>query len=200
MRTLWWHGLPPSVRGRVWFLAFGNDLRLTHEDYFSNMCKASIKIALSLGCSINDIIKISQDTQDDKIYQLFSGTVIKNLSNKESQSSENNIKAANTSSEDYVDSFRINNAHRLSFCDTENCECKNDKDSMNCLENSSNACLNVIQLDISRTFPSLGVFQKGCPYFPILHALLASYVTYKPNIGYVQVLFHKILSVNRTYI
>ena len=26
---LWWHGLPPSVRGRVWKLAIGNDLNVT---------------------------------------------------------------------------------------------------------------------------------------------------------------------------
>jgi hypothetical protein len=26
---LWWLGLPPSVRGRVWKLAFGNDLHIT---------------------------------------------------------------------------------------------------------------------------------------------------------------------------
>ena len=28
-RDLWWSGIPPSVRGRVWKLAFGNDLNLT---------------------------------------------------------------------------------------------------------------------------------------------------------------------------
>ena len=29
VRDLWWVGLPPSVRGRVWKLAFGNDLHIT---------------------------------------------------------------------------------------------------------------------------------------------------------------------------
>ena len=28
-RELWWQGLPPSVRGKVWKLAIGNDLHIT---------------------------------------------------------------------------------------------------------------------------------------------------------------------------
>ncbi len=28
-RDLWWLGIPPSVRGKVWKLAIGNDLNLT---------------------------------------------------------------------------------------------------------------------------------------------------------------------------
>ena len=30
---LWWSGLPPSVRGRVWMLALGNDLHVTPQLY-----------------------------------------------------------------------------------------------------------------------------------------------------------------------
>ncbi|CAG5120899.1 unnamed protein product, partial [Candidula unifasciata] len=32
-RDLWWMGLPPNVRGRVWQLAIGNDLNITHALY-----------------------------------------------------------------------------------------------------------------------------------------------------------------------
>lgn len=46
--------------------------------------------------------------------------------------------------------------------------------------------MNVIQLDISRTFPNLGIFQNGGPYYNILHQLLAAYVCYRPDVGYVQ--------------
>ncbi|CAB1343751.1 unnamed protein product [Coregonus sp. 'balchen'] len=31
VRELWWQGLPPSVRGRVWSLAIGNELNITPE-------------------------------------------------------------------------------------------------------------------------------------------------------------------------
>lgn len=30
---LWWSGLPPSVRGRVWKLAIGNELNITTQLY-----------------------------------------------------------------------------------------------------------------------------------------------------------------------
>lgn len=29
VRELWWQGLPPSVRGKVWSLAVGNELNIT---------------------------------------------------------------------------------------------------------------------------------------------------------------------------
>lgn len=56
--------------------------------------------------------------------------------------------------------------------------CKSDIDQ----ENS----MNVIQLDISRTFPHLCIFQRGGPYSEMLHLLLAAYVCYRPDVGYVQ--------------
>ncbi|XP_044268915.1 TBC1 domain family member 12-like isoform X2 [Tribolium madens] len=46
--------------------------------------------------------------------------------------------------------------------------------------------MDVIQLDISRTFPHLCIFQEGGPYSDILHSLLAAYVCYRPDVGYVQ--------------
>ncbi|NXY43975.1 TBC14 protein, partial [Ceuthmochares aereus] len=30
VRELWWQGIPPSVRGKVWSLAIGNELNITH--------------------------------------------------------------------------------------------------------------------------------------------------------------------------
>ncbi|XP_018322531.1 TBC1 domain family member 14 [Agrilus planipennis] len=46
--------------------------------------------------------------------------------------------------------------------------------------------MDLIQLDISRTFPQLCIFQEGGPYSDVLHSLLAAYVCYRPDIGYVQ--------------
>jgi len=44
-----------------------------------------------------------------------------------------------------------------------------------------------IKLDLSRTFPHLGIFQKGGPYHNVLGDLLSAYVCFRPDIGYVQV-------------
>lgn len=45
----------------------------------------------------------------------------------------------------------------------------------------------VIKLDLSRTFPHLGIFQEGGPYHRALDDLLSAYVCFRPDIGYVQV-------------
>ncbi len=46
----------------------------------------------------------------------------------------------------------------------------------------------VIKLDLSRTFPHLGIFQQGGPYHSALDDLLSAYVCFRPDIGYVQVI------------
>ena len=47
--------------------------------------------------------------------------------------------------------------------------------------------LDLIRLDVSRTFPQLCIFQEGGPYYQLLHNILGAYVCYRPDIGYVQV-------------
>ncbi|ESO86591.1 hypothetical protein LOTGIDRAFT_167116 [Lottia gigantea] len=45
-RDLWWYGLPPSVRGKVWRLALGNELNVTAELYKICIGRADEKIKL----------------------------------------------------------------------------------------------------------------------------------------------------------
>jgi hypothetical protein len=45
-QQLWWHGLPPSIRGKVWKLAIGNQLELTNETYDIFRKKAEEKIEI----------------------------------------------------------------------------------------------------------------------------------------------------------
>ncbi|XP_011882799.1 PREDICTED: TBC1 domain family member 14-like [Vollenhovia emeryi] len=94
VRELWWRGLPPSVRGRVWKLAILNNLNVTPNLY--NLCL--------------------------------------------------------------------------------------DR-AMSCPNNES---LAAIRLDVSRTFPTLCVFQEGGPLFDSLQGILAAYAVYRPDVGYVQ--------------
>ncbi|XP_066154904.1 TBC1 domain family member 12-like [Euwallacea fornicatus] len=53
-------------------------------------------------------------------------------------------------------------------------------------ESNQESSMDVIELDISRTFPNLCIFQQGGPYSEVLHWLLAAYVCFRPDIGYVQ--------------
>ncbi|KAH9513225.1 hypothetical protein Btru_034411 [Bulinus truncatus] len=117
-KDLWWMGLPPSVRGRVWQLAIGNDLNITHALY--NICheRAEEKITFVRKESFSNI-------------SLEGSSVQQEPSNKESS-------------------------------------------------------VKVIKLDVSRTFPQLCIFQKGGPFYDLLHSLLGAYACYRPDVGYVQ--------------
>ncbi|KAM4636278.1 TBC1 domain family member 12 [Discoglossus pictus] len=115
VRDLWWQGLPPSVRGKVWSLAIGNELNITPELYEIFLSRAKER------------------------WKSFSET-----------SSENDTEDAG-----------------VSVADRE-------------------ASLELIKLDISRTFPSLYIFQKGGPYHDLLHSVLGAYTCYRPDVGYVQ--------------
>jgi len=44
----------------------------------------------------------------------------------------------------------------------------------------------LIQLDLSRTFPMLSIFQKSGPYHQSLANVLEAYTCYRPDVGYVQ--------------
>uniref|UniRef100_A0A8C3KL92 TBC1 domain family member 12 n=1 Tax=Calidris pygmaea TaxID=425635 RepID=A0A8C3KL92_9CHAR len=115
VRELWWQGLPPSVRGKVWSLAVGNELNITPE-----------------------------------LYEIFLSRAKERWKSFSEPSSE-------TDTEDAV----------ASVADRE-------------------ASLELIKLDISRTFPSLYIFQKGGPYHDLLHSVLGAYTCYRPDVGYVQ--------------
>ncbi|XP_031435390.1 TBC1 domain family member 12 isoform X2 [Clupea harengus] len=115
VRELWWQGLPPSVRGKVWSLAIGNELNITPE-----------------------------------LYEIFL-----------SRAKEKWRSYSETSSENEVEDCGASLADRESSLD-------------------------LIKLDISRTFPSLYIFQKGGPYHDLLHSVLGAYTCYRPDVGYVQ--------------
>ncbi|XP_036428043.1 TBC1 domain family member 12 isoform X2 [Colossoma macropomum] len=115
VKDLWWQGLPPNVRGKVWSLAIGNELNITPELYeiFLSRAKERWRTFRDTGCEV--------ETED-------SGASVA------------------------------------------------DRESS----------LDLIKLDISRTFPSLFIFQKGGPYHDLLHSVLGAYTCYRPDVGYVQ--------------
>ncbi|XP_028278759.1 TBC1 domain family member 12-like isoform X1 [Parambassis ranga] len=116
VRELWWQGLPPSVRGRVWSLAIGNELNITPE-----------------------------------LYEIF-------------------LSRAKEKWRSYSETSSVND---------------NESDGGASLADRESS-LDLIKLDISRTFPTLFIFQKGGPYHDLLHSVLGAYTCYRPDIGYVQ--------------
>ncbi|XP_026123535.1 TBC1 domain family member 14 isoform X1 [Carassius auratus] len=117
VRDLWWQGLPPSVRGKVWSLAIGNELNITDELY--NICLARAK------------------------------------------EKWNAFVAPSAAAETEIEDAGLSHADR-------------------------EASLELIKLDISRTFPNLCIFQQGGPYHDVLHSILGAYTCYRPDVGYVQ--------------
>uniref|UniRef100_A0A8C2C606 Rab-GAP TBC domain-containing protein n=1 Tax=Cyprinus carpio TaxID=7962 RepID=A0A8C2C606_CYPCA len=115
VRDLWWQGVPPSIRGKVWSLAIGNELNITPELYEIFLSRAKEK------------------------WKSFSET----------------------------SSVNENEECGVSLADRE-------------------SSLDLIKLDISRTFPSHYIFQKGGPYHDLLHSVLGAYACYRPDVGYVQ--------------
>ncbi|EHB03671.1 TBC1 domain family member 14 [Heterocephalus glaber] len=115
VRDLWWQGIPPSVRGRVWSLAIGNELNITHELF--DICLARAK----------------------ERWRSFS---------------------------------------------TAGAEVENEDAGFSAADRE--ASLELIKLDISRTFPNLCIFQQGGPYHDMLHSILGAYTCYRPDVGYVQ--------------
>jgi len=99
-QTLWWRGLPPPVRGRVWSLALPNSLNLTEQ-----------------------------------LYSILSARARQHVDTEQSRQEQTG---------------------------------------------------ELIRLDVSRTFPQLGIFQAGGPYHTLLGDVLGAYVCYRPDLGYVQ--------------
>lgn len=128
-RELWWQGVPPSVRGKVWSLAIGNELNITHELF--HICLARAK----------------------ERWRSFSSG---------GPEAEGEGRAPRD-----LSAVRLSSEAGLPAADRE-------------------ASLELIKLDISRTFPSLCIFQQGGPYHDTLHSILGAYTCYRPDVGYVQ--------------
>lgn len=172
---LWWCGLPPAIRGKVWQLAIENKLKITHEMYQDYVSKA--KQRLHEAQLRRRQLKVNQDgctCQKEKEKTNFDVLKDKDMLKEEEKQrlgiprnfSEQNLKTNATAEPCPKKCCSISNPNLLDYGD----ECS----------------MELIQLDIARTFPHLCIFQPGGPYFDVLHELLAAYVCYRPDVGYVQ--------------
>lgn len=157
---LWWSGLPPSIRGKVWQLAIDNKLKITLDNYqdYVTMAKQKLQEAQlrrkRLKVNPQECACACKKTTDDSKSRL---SLPRNFS-------EQNLK--------------------LNCLDTSPVCCS--RSNPNLLDYSEECSMELIQLDIARTFPNLCIFQPGGPYFDVLHELLAAYVCYRPDTGYIQ--------------
>ncbi|XP_063363290.1 TBC1 domain family member 14-like isoform X1 [Cydia amplana] len=154
-QELWWSGLPPSIRGKVWQLAIENKLQITHHHYREFVAKA--KQRLHEAQLRRKRLKIHRESETEE------KTEDKERLGLPRNFSEQNLKCHSDT--------------------TPKCCSKSNPDL---IERSDECSMELIELDIARTFPQLCIFQPGGPYFTVLHELLAAYVCYRPDVGYVQ--------------
>ncbi|XP_050351969.1 TBC1 domain family member 12-like isoform X2 [Nymphalis io] len=197
---LWWSGLPPAIRGRVWQLAIENKLKITHEMYEDYVAKAKQKLheaqlrrkrlkvhsKNSCDCKKDEPNKDEQNIED----RLSSGEFSK--SEERSSKITEKLSKMDDRIEDITEKPRLGLPRNFS---EQNLKTINvdpgpkkccSKSNPNLLDYSDECSMELIQLDIARTFPHLCIFQPGGPYFDVLHELLAAYVCYRPDIGYIQ--------------
>ncbi|CAB3260223.1 unnamed protein product [Arctia plantaginis] len=176
---LWWSGIPPAVRGKVWQLAIENKLKITHEMYQDYVAKA--KQRLHEAQLRRKRLKVNQNTCSCKKETTEEKT---NKLDDILGKTDDRIKVE----EEHKPRLGIPRNYSEQNLKTQENEPKKccSKSNPNLIEYSDECSMELIQLDIARTFPHLCIFQPGGPYFDVLHELLAAYVCYRPDIGYVQ--------------
>ncbi|EGG14675.1 drainin [Cavenderia fasciculata] len=155
IKEISWRGLPPAVRGKIWRLSIGNDLRIT-QDLFN----------ISLGHANNALLAFNKTSSSRKSSPKSSD--IASTSSTPSTMTPNGKTPL-------VNVKKNNSNLNLSADDI-------DADDVLGLESTS---LGMILQDIQDTFPSLLIFQKGGPLHSDLIDVLGAYICNRPDIGYV---------------
>ncbi|XP_039755965.1 TBC1 domain family member 12-like isoform X2 [Pararge aegeria] len=190
---LWWSGLPPAIRGRVWQLAIENKLKISHDNYQDYVTKAKqklheaqlrrkrLKINSKNTCNCKKEDKIEDQKVDDRLSADEFARTDERSSKRSSKTDDSNEKSDKRLG--LPRNFSEQNLKTLTVDPPKKC-CS--KSNPNLLDYSDECSMELIQLDIARTFPHLCIFQPGGPYFDVLHELLAAYVCYRPDVGYIQ--------------
>eukprot|EP01130_Rhizamoeba_saxonica_P010048 TRINITY_DN4110_c0_g1_i2.p1 TRINITY_DN4110_c0_g1~~TRINITY_DN4110_c0_g1_i2.p1 ORF type:complete len:314 (-),score=57.91 TRINITY_DN4110_c0_g1_i2:41-982(-) len=63
---------------------------------------------------------------------------------------------------------------------------KNNSEIVDDSKGNKESTVNLIHLDLGRTFPALSFFKEGGPFHPHLRNVLEAFVCHRPDIGYVQ--------------
>ncbi|XP_023218167.1 TBC1 domain family member 12-like [Centruroides sculpturatus] len=171
-RELWWKGLPPSVRGKVWQHAIGNDLNITEELYDICVSRSKEKIWISESHSDTEQYLCRKDAK--KTRELWWKGLPPSVRGKVWQHAIGND--LNITEELY--DICVSRSKEKIWISESHSDTANAKGKEGAAE--------FIKLDVSRTFPQLGIFQEGGPYYSVLQSMLGAYVIYRPDIGYVQ--------------
>ncbi|KAI1294648.1 TBC1 domain family member 14 [Halotydeus destructor] len=150
---IWWRGIPPCLRERVWCLTIRNDLNITKELFDICLQRSKEKVWTQVTSSPLTRDQINHDHQQ---------------SNQNASKEPTDTCSASSSGLGSSDASSDNGSADISNDD------------------ANETVADLIKIDVSRTFPQLGLFQECGPYHEPLINILGAYVTYRPDINYVQ--------------
>ncbi|VDK53225.1 unnamed protein product [Anisakis simplex] len=196
-REMWWQGIPSKVRGRVWSLVIGNELNLTEDLYNICCCRALERISAAEHGGDSTCQREGDDSTEvmsKRVNSTEGGGALKRApsctpssSSSGSCSNEGRLKEAVCESGDVKNGDRDRDRDRGRDVNARKKASRREQFSEQSeLAVNHESSVELIHLDVSRTFPTLGIFQQGGPYYDLLLRLLGAYVCYRPDVGYVQ--------------
>ncbi|BHF66093.1 hypothetical protein SprV_0200910700 [Sparganum proliferum] len=183
----WWYGLPSAVRSQVWSLVIGNPLGITKE-LFEACLKRSHEDIERLDRERLEVSSPANLSEtgffphcDNKHPVLPLPVVPLSFANANDCSPSPNLfqPLSVAVNGDHPSQVPLPRSPPFSPIFALSTLCPS---AASCQDTS----LQIIRLDISRTFPQLGLFQADGPYHRDLHDLLAAYVSFQPSVGYLQ--------------
>ncbi|KAL7064275.1 hypothetical protein AAHC03_05622 [Spirometra sp. Aus1] len=183
----WWYGLPSAVRSQVWSLVIGNPLGITRELFEACLKRSQEdiqrldreRLEVSSPADLSEPGFFSHCDNNHPVLPLPTGPLSSANANDCSPSRNPFQPLAVAVNGDHPSQVPLPRSPPFSPILAFSTLCPS---AAPCQDTS----LQIIRLDISRTFPQLGLFQADGPYHRDLHDLLAAYVSFQPSVGYLQ--------------
>ena len=156
IKKYFYEGIPNTTRGKVWGLCIGNKFSITKEYY-----------DIELNKSIQLMIKLKKNNN-------------KRIMNNNNNINNNNYNSNNINKKEINPNTIESESSSMSLA-TKKLYAKYIKQTLD-----KEKSINLIDLDVERTFSSLGVFKNESQLGNNLREILGIFVVARPDIGYVQ--------------
>ncbi|KAL5109770.1 TBC1 domain family member 12 [Taenia crassiceps] len=192
----WWLGIPSSVRSQVWKMIIGNPLGITRDLFERCLTQSRYTIRrLESARQLAEALDLTSQGDGKFSARLDASTCMRRSERFHSlpgSVSETDIKPLSriclprqfSSVASETEASII--SQRISITPPNPLTPSPSPTTLGDLSSNEEASLQVIRLDVSRTFPMLGVFQSDGLHNRDLHDLLAAFVAYQPTLGYLQ--------------
>ncbi len=187
-RDLWWSGIPSPVRPRVWSMAIGNELKITDELFRICVERSKERIwTKQFLCRRSSNPYPSSAVPSDsalKHHRRVSSQPIHTVHQVRSKSTSRDVDALGKQlqSDCQLSNDKSANCAKSSTSVEEEEEEEEEEDE----EDKNESLAYLIKLDVSRTFPQLGLFQESGPLHQSLSDILAAYAVFRPDTSYCQ--------------